>query len=188
MARISIFKRIKPSVVVLNTRQEFQDKYGKPAPDFDWAQPVKVWADTDPKILEDMNLEVAYTVIQNDSNGMPVYDSNSTVATKTIHMFPEAASDFNFLPVPLPPDSALTPKMRLMIQRTTPYPLELQPGETLKMSHTIGGSAEVDDGLSDAQEHSGGLTAQEHAVLYQTAATVARIESMLKSFPPPSQK
>jgi hypothetical protein len=154
--------RIPAHIQLFTDRASYLAAFGKPAPPFDFSQPVKDWIDT--RKHTDPDAEVSYSGIRYEPNGEPVYDASRTVATREFRLFPEIAASVNLLPEPVPAQGSLTPNQLAMIQRKRPWPLELKPGEKVVLAPGIGTIPAIDDGTTPAAI-GGAITVAEMSVL-----------------------
>lgn len=174
--------RIPAHIQLITDRAAYFAAFQKPAPPFDFSQPVKDWIDT--RKHSDPDQEISYTGIRYEANGEPVYDATRTVATREFRLFPEIAASVNLLPEPVPAHGSLTANQLAMIQRKRPWPLELKAGERVVLAPGIGTIPAIDDGTTPANV-GGGITVSEMETLAQRTAELVIEGLTAKGFPKP---
>ena len=115
-----LISRLAKSVNIYRTREEYFQKTGKKAPDFDWSRPMKNWEDT--RTFADAEEEVEYLGVSYDANGKPIEETPGVVKLKRFNLYPEVATTVNMIPSPFPPDASLTMAQRAMAKRAKPKP------------------------------------------------------------------
>jgi hypothetical protein len=177
-----LISRLAKSVNIYRTREEYFQKTGKKAQDFDWSRPMKNWEDT--REFADAEEEVEYLGVAYDPNGKPIEEMPGVVKLKRFRLYPEVATTVNLIPSPFPPDASLTMAQRAMAKRAIPEPLELLEGEKVVISRNLGSEPVVDDGKPSAVlvgAGGGGFTDEDRR-------TLKTILSTLLSFQSPPQK
>jgi len=187
-----LISRLAKSANIYRTREEYFQKTGKTAPDFDWSRPAKNWEDS--RTFGDPEEEIEYLGVVYDGNGRPIEETPGIVKTKRFKLYPEIATTVNLIPSPFPPDSVLTMAQRAMAKRVIPEPLELLEGEKVMLGAN---GLVVDDGKSAPVSvgSGGGFTESDRAVLQairktqtEHGETLKAMVSAFLSFQQPAQK